>query len=204
MPSSPQDVDKIKRERMESGAVEFLYDDSQTENQPILYGYTKDSVIKADLKGKNAVKNGLTLIYQSLDIQTNISGSFTIKDDMFRNYINTIRGGVFNEMTGTRNEKELDDGEYDYVLELPKQLMNGKASFQELDITWYGGNVTYSLLNHTTGTFLPLPDSHTTIKEQLDQYISEDGTITIKLIKTGQGDPLVRMPALAIKGGISS
>ena len=59
-------------------------------------------------------------------------------------------------------------------------------------------------MNHTTGTFLPLPDTHTSIKEHFDQYISKEGTIIIKLIKTGQGDPRVRMPSLAIKGEISS
>ncbi|MEH7353083.1 hypothetical protein V7150_05820 [Neobacillus drentensis] len=204
IPSSPQDVDEMKRERMEYGAIEFLHNNSYSENQPILYGYTKDSVINADIKGKNEAKKGLTLIYQPLDIETNLTGSFTIKDDMFRNHINTIRGEIFNETPGTHNEMELDEGEYDYVLELPNQLMIGNPSFQELDITWYGGNVTYSLMNHTTGTFLPLPDTHTSIKEHFDQYISKEGTIIIKLIKTGQGDPRVRMPSLAIKGEISS
>ncbi|MFK9092395.1 hypothetical protein [Bacillus salipaludis] len=204
VPSSPQDVDDMKRERMEYGAIEFLYNNTNTGNQPILYGYTKDSVINADIKGKNESKKGLSLIFQTMDIQANLTGSFTVKDEMFRNYINTIRGGVFNERAGARNEMELDDGEYDYVLELPSQLINGKANFHELNITWYGGNVTYSLLNHSTGTYLPLPDSHTAIKDHLDQYISKEGAIIIKLIKTGQGDPLVRMPTLAIKGEISS
>ncbi|CAH2713288.1 hypothetical protein BACCIP111895_00423 [Neobacillus rhizosphaerae] len=203
-PTSQQEVDELKREKMEYAAIEFLYNNSQSENQPILYGYTKDSVIKADIKGKNEARKGLSLIYQTLNIQTKLSGSFTIKDDMLKNHINTIRGGIINDMTGRRNEMELDDGEYDYVLELPSQLAKMNRKLKELEITWQGANVTYSLLNHKTGTFLPLPKSHTTIKEHLDQYISEDGAIIIKLIKAGQGDPLVRMPELSIKGEINS
>ncbi|MFF2449852.1 hypothetical protein ACFVSW_22680 [Neobacillus sp. NPDC058068] len=204
VPNSQQEVDEFKRERMEFGAIEYLYNNSQTETQPILYGFTKDSVIEADIKGKSESKKGLSLIYQTLALDTKFSGPFTIKDDMLRTHINTIRGGIFNDRTENRNEMELDDGEYDYILELPTQLTKVKYELKELEITWQGANITYSVLNHSNGTFLPLTNSPTTIKEHLDEFVSKDGVITIKLIKTGQGDPRVRMPALSIKGEISS
>ncbi|WHY88055.1 hypothetical protein QNH39_09520 [Neobacillus novalis] len=203
VPSSQQEVDKFKRERMEYGAIEYLYNNSQSENQPILYGYTKDSVIEADIKGKNESKKGLSLIYQTIALDTKFSGPFTIKDDMLRTHINTIHGGFFNDSSENRREMELDEGEYDYVMELPNQLPKMRHEFKDLEITWQGANITCSLLNHSNGTFLPLTNSHTTIKEHLDEFISKDGVITIKLIKTGQGDPHVRMPALSIKGEIS-
>ncbi|ETI66931.1 hypothetical protein [Neobacillus vireti] len=203
VPNSQQEVDKFKKKRMEYVAIENLYNNSQSENQPILYGYTKDSVIEADIKGKNESIKGLSLIYQTLALDTKFSGSFTIKDDMLRTHLNIIHGGFFNDSSENRREMDLDDGEYDYVLELPNQLSKMKREFKDLEITWQGTNITCSLLNHSNGTFLPLTNSPAVIKEHLDEFISKDGVITIKLIKTGQGDPHVRMPALSIKGEIS-
>ncbi|MCM3767951.1 hypothetical protein [Neobacillus niacini] len=204
MPASPNDVKRLKQERMEYGAIEFLYNSSSLGNQPILYGFSKASVIEADIAAKKEAKNGLSLIYQPMDIKTELSGSFTVKDDMLRRKIHIIRGTLFNDMGGVQNEMEMDDGEYEYVLQVPKQLTEQKPILRELEIVWYGSNVAYSIKNQATGEFLPLPDMKTAITEQLEQYISNEGEIVIKLIKTGQGDPRVRMPALSIKGEINS
>jgi uncharacterized membrane protein YhaH (DUF805 family) len=202
MPTSQSDIEKLKMERMEYGAVEFLYNAASQGNKPILYGFTKGSVIDADIKGKKETKNGLNLIYQPMDIQMELAGAFTIKDDMLRRSINVIRGGLFNDMGGMLPEMEMDDGEYEYVLELPEQFTKNKPALHEMGITWFGSNAAYSIKNNQTGEYMPLPDMKTTITAQLEQYISNEGIIVIKLIKTGQGDPRVRMPVLSIKGEI--
>jgi hypothetical protein len=202
VPTSPNDVERLKKERMEYGAIQFLYDPSSQANQPILYGFTSASVIEADIEGKKEAKNGLSLIYQPLDIQTKLSGPFTVQDDLLRRSLNTIRGALFSDVGGVQNEMEMDDGEYEYVLVLPTQLTDHKPVFHELNISWYGGNVTYSIKNQVTGEFLPLPDMKTSLTDKLEQYISTEGAVVIKMIKTGQGDPRVRMPSLSIKGEI--
>lgn len=204
-PNSNQDLNKLKRQKMEFSAIEYLYSNSQTKEKPILFGYTKSSVIKADIKGKHEVRKPLTLIYQTLDLEPNFTGSFTIKHDLLRSEIKPIRGAVLSEWErGAANTRlELDDGEYDYSLELPKSLREKSLRLHELKITWYGRNVSYSLLNHKSGQYIPLSNNHTLIQKDVDQFISSEGTILIKMVKSGQGDPEIKMPSLSLKGEIN-
>ena len=205
MPNSKKALDQLKRQRMEFNAIEYLYSNSAVTNQPILVGYTKNSVINANIKGKNEIRRPLSLIYQALELEPNFSGSFNIKNDLMQHDFKTIHGAVFNEWQRSRinNEIDIDNGEYDYVSVLPKNLLDKKPLFKELEITWYGRNVSYSLLNHKTGKFEDLSNTHTSVKEHLDQIISPEGTIVVKLNKSGQNDPRVKLPSLTVKGEIN-
>ncbi len=199
VPNNQLDISKLKKEKMEYSAVEYLYNNSQAEDLPILFGYTKDPVIKVDINGRNESKTTLSLIYQAIDIDMNFSGTFTIKNDIFKSHFNVVRGTIFNE-NGPGNQVELDEGEYDYVLELPKQISGEKAVYHELEVSTQGGTVAYSLLNQNSGEFMPLKDAKSSFKENLGQFISKDGTITIKMIKSGKGDPAVILPGVTVKG----
>ncbi|MEH7106936.1 hypothetical protein [Bacillus sp. JJ1764] len=200
-PSSKVQIMKMKKERMESLVIDYLYDNAQTENQPILMGYTKDQILNVNLSGKQSINSNYSLISQPANIESKLSGPFTIKNEMFNTHLNVVRGSIINDR-GPSKQVELDDGEYDYVLELPKQVLGGKAVLKELAFNAKSGNVSFSLLNQTTGDFIPIDNTKVVFKENLNQYISPQGTITIKLLKTGQGNPTVTLPTVIVKGEI--
>ncbi len=205
MPRTKKGLEKLRKQRMEYSAMEFLYSQAGNDYQPIVYGYTKDSVITANIKEKKELRRASSMIYQTVDLEPITDGPFTIKDDLLQAEINTVRGAVYGDwQTSVANhELGIEDGEYDYVLQIPKNILAKKPNFQVLNITWYGRNVSYSLMNQKTGKFTPLSKQKTTINQQLDQYVSPEGKITIKLVKAGQGETQIKLPSVLLKGEIN-
>ncbi|OCA85475.1 hypothetical protein A8F94_11325 [Bacillus sp. FJAT-27225] len=198
-PQSNTDIEKMKKEKLEYGAIEYLYNQGQTKNLPIIYGLTKQPVRKVDIAGKSETFNHMTLIYQLVDIEGKINGPFTLKEDVLTKRLVPIKGEIHEEMPGAK-EIVVADGTYDYSLTLPKQLATKTISLKELSITWYPNSLTWSIFDRTKNEFEVLKDMTTRLTDNPSKYISDKGEIILRLEKNGQQDPMVRMPSITVKG----
>ncbi|RHW36439.1 hypothetical protein D1B31_17125 [Neobacillus notoginsengisoli] len=199
MPSTAQDIPKMKKSKLEYGAVEFLYNKSRLRNIPIVYGFTKDPVVNADLTGQSEKSTSVSLIYQAAEIEMEMSGPFSLKEEELSADLVAIKGEVFEVPRGGR-EASIDVGQYEYILHVPSQLNKDSTRFEEISVTLIPGNAVFSLINAETGESIKLTDKTTKFTDKPGRFITKDGLIKIKLEKTGQNDPFVRMPSVTIKG----
>ncbi|MBT2688521.1 hypothetical protein J7I93_10030 [Bacillus sp. ISL-47] len=199
------DISQLRKERLEFASSTFLLGDV---SQPVLAGITKDAVINVTIDKKNEKQNNTNLILQPFEAVNEFSGSFTLKDGMMAPDWNVIQGQIYEKgMGGSHTEMMLEDGEYEYILNLPKQLADKSYSLDEISIRINSHAVQYSVKNHKTDKWLPIePDQRSlklTSKDDLSQFISKEGKFILKLYKSAQGDPYVQLPAITIKGEVA-
>lgn len=199
------DINRLRREKLEYASTTFLLGDVA---QPVLAGITKESIIDVAMRGKKEKQNNTNLILQPFEAINEFSGSFTLKDGMMAADWNVIQGQIYEKGMGSTNaEMMLEDGEYEYILSLPKQLKEKTYRLEEISVRINSQNVQYSIKNHKTGEWLPIePDQRSiklTSKDDLTQYVSKEGRFIMKLNKSAQGDPFVQLPAVTIKGEVA-
>ncbi|WP_152966796.1 hypothetical protein [Sporosarcina globispora] len=199
------DINRLRREKLEYASTTFLLGDVA---QPILAGITKDSIIDVTMRGKKEKQNNTNLILQPFEAINEFSGSFTLKDGMMATDWNVIQGQIYEKGMGSTNgEMMLEDGEYEYILSLPKQLKEKPYKLEEILVRINSQAVQYSIKNHKTGDWLPIEPDQRSIKlaskDDLIQYVSKDGQFILKLNKSAQGDPYVQLPAVTIKGEVA-
>ncbi|RDU38545.1 hypothetical protein DRW41_03000 [Neobacillus piezotolerans] len=194
-----ENIEKMKRERLENEGLSFLYNQSRFQNKPIVYGLTKDRVMKADLVDKREKTASISLIYQDVDVAGGLSGAFSINEDSLSFDLIPVKGGNIDYQPGAK-EAFLEDGVYEYILHLPSQLSGGTIKFEEISIMLQPGQAAYSIKNAESGEFTSLENPVTSFTERPERFVSGEGEITIRLDKKGQGDPAVRLPSVTIKG----
>lgn len=202
--SPQQDLMKMKKERLENRVSELLGTNS-SENTPIIYGYTKDTVLKINLKDRKKTENNVFLIFQPVAVKENLKGPFTLKNDVLKMQLEVLTGGIMEEMNLAKNEVMIDDGEYEWIAHVPAQFLTEKVKLSEVAITTKGKFITYSIFDYSTSTYIPLDETKKSFQftgENLGKFVSKKGEIKIKLLKAAKGDPHVYLPAITVKGEV--
>jgi hypothetical protein len=127
---------------------------------------------------------------------------------MLSTRVDTVSGAIHQKgMNGKTNEMMMDDGEYDYIFQLPKQIMGKKIQLDSVKLQMNGGMIQYSILNRNTGEYLPIKDNqnHLTLnkEDQVEHYFSKEGELLIKIHKNAKGDPFVYLPTITVKGEVT-
>lgn len=203
--SPQQDLMKMKKERLENRVSELLANNQHSENIPVIYGYTKDSVLKINLKERKKSENNVFLIFQPVTVKENLKGPFILKNDVLKMQLEVLTGGIMEEMNLAKNEAMIDDGEYEWIAHVPALFMNDKVKLSEVAISIKGKYITYSLFDYSTSTYTPLDETKKSYQftgEDLGKYVSKEGEIKIKLLKAAKGDPHVYLPAITVKGEV--
>ncbi|WP_409275641.1 hypothetical protein V1499_09255 [Neobacillus sp. SCS-31] len=193
------EIEKMKKSRLENEGISFLYNQSRAQNKPIVYGMTKDQVLHADLVNKKEKTTSISLIYQDVDIAGEVNGAFSVNEDSLSFDLIPIKGGNIDFPPGGK-EAFLEFGIYEYILHLPPQLSTGIEKFEEISIMLQTDQAAYSIKDVRSGEFMSLESPVTSITDRPERFVSANGEVTIRLDKTGQGDPAVRLPSVTIKG----
>ncbi|MBS4189194.1 hypothetical protein KHA94_03040 [Bacillus sp. FJAT-49705] len=201
------DIDKMKRERLEYVASNFIFN-SNKENEPIIGGFTKDAIVDVKMLGKKEKQDNTNLILESFNAEQEFSGEFTLKNEMLSTNINVISGRIAENMiNGSNREIMIEDGEYEYIVLLPKQLVENPTKLNELTIKTNNQFIQYSVFNSVTGEWLSIdtdkPSFTMNETNHIQQFVTKEGEIKIKLIKNAKGDPYVQLPNITIKGEVT-
>lgn len=209
----PNPNTNMKLEQLQSNALtnvlsNYLAQNNQKDHQPILFGITNDEILQQEIEGKRSKNHSLATIYHSIDVEQHFAGSFELKNNSLVTNLIPIQGMIIDERIGSSIEVALDDGKYEYQVQLPKQLLTDKTKINEISFEVKEGTAAFYLKNVKTGKSEPFPVQNKPIVytgEQLTQYIAKDGIITIEVDKKGgqQKDPYVRLPRVTIKGEVS-
>ncbi|WP_053366165.1 hypothetical protein [Bacillus sp. FJAT-27245] len=198
-----KEIEKMKKARLENEGVSFLYNQSREKNKPIVYGVTKDQVMNADLVNKKEKITSISLIFQDVEVPGEFNGAFSINEDSLSFDLIPIKGGNI-DLPPEGREAFLEDGVYEYILHLPQQLSTGTEKFEEISIMLHKGQAAFSIKDATSGEFTSLASPVTSIADRPERFISSDGKIRIRIEKTGQSAPSVRLPSVTIKGAVEN
>jgi hypothetical protein len=204
------DLEKMKIEKLQYAASVFLFDGSQgPNNQPLIGGITKEAIVNVDIEGKKEKQNNLNLILAPFVAETDFTGEFTITNEMLSTRMDVVSGVIHEKnQNGSLNEIFMEDGEYDYVIQLPEQLKGKKVEINSLKLNVSEHQlIQYSILNRETGEYLEItPDQRSVTlnkDNQIEQYFSKEGELLIKIHKNTQGDPYVNLPTITMKGVVT-
>lgn len=202
------DINKMKKERLEYVASNYLLSAEGSESEPIVAGFTKDSIIDVKMPGKKEKQLNLNLILEPVKVKNEIAGPFTLKNDMLSTKLNVITGHIFNDyMNGTNREVALDRGEYEYRIKLPMQLIEKSHKLDEISISFNNQMAEYSIFNQETGEYLAINHDQRNVKldssNNIQQYVSKEGEILLKLLKNANSDQNVQLPKITIKGEVT-
>lgn len=203
------DLEKMKIEKLEYAASSFLLGSMQGKNnQPLIAGITKDSIVDVTLEGKKEKQKNLNLILSPFVAQSDLTGEFTLTNEMLNSKMEVIRGVIHEEnVSGSVNEIFMEDGEYEYIHQFPEQLKGKQVEITSLNLKINNQFTQYSILNRETGEYFEInPDqkSVTLNKDsQVNQYFSKEGELLIRINKSGNGDPYVILPTITVKGVVA-
>jgi uncharacterized membrane protein YhaH (DUF805 family) len=206
-PGSQADLEKMKIERLQYAAGVFLNGDSN--NQPLIGGITKEAIVDVNIVGKDEKQNNLNLIISPFAAESDFLGKFSLTTEMLNTRVDVINGIVHEKgINGVPNEMIMEDGEYDYVLQLPEQVRGKNITFESVKLQMNGQSLQLSILNHKTGKYLPIKKDQRSLSldqdDQVDQFFSKNGELFIKVHKnTNNGDPYVYLPQVTVKGEVT-
>lgn len=206
-PGSQADLEKMKMERLQYAAAIFLSSDSN--NQPLIGGITKEAVVDVNIVGKDEKQNNLNLIVSPFAADSDFLGKFSLTTEMLNTRVDVINGMIHEKgLNGVPNEMFMEDGEYDYVLQLPEQVRGKNIHFESVKLQMNGQFIQLSILNSKTGEYLPIKENQNTLTldkgDHVEQFFSKNGELLIKVHKnTNNGDPYVYLPQVTVKGEVT-
>lgn len=173
-------------------------------NQPLLAGFSTDSMISIEMDNRKSKSASQTLITQAVEITSLLEGDFTLSDKDLQKDVSILEGAnanIFhNGMQGGENFVAVEAGKYQMTYQLPDQMEIDKISLNKLQIKFSQGDAAFSILNAENGEYMALEDSSITFEENAHEFLSGDGSIVLSFEKTGMENPEVRIPAISLEG----
>lgn len=186
-----------------------LYSTSKTMEQqtakPAITAFVEDNVLPIELKDKKVEMSALHLLIQPFEAETIISGDFTLPSTSFTVNLEANAIGKYMEpMENSTFEWYLDDGEYTTSWKLPETIVVEDVNYTQLQIANTDRNSqTIELWNNKSETYESVDESRFTIKENISDYINQDGVIIYKLTKDSiDGNSYTRLPEVRLKGEV--
>jgi hypothetical protein len=198
-------LEKMKMERLQYASFVFLNGDF--DNQPLLGGITKEAVVDVNMVGKDEKQNNLNLILSSFEAESDFKGKFSLAPEMLNTRVEVINGAIHEKgINGMPNEMMLEDGEYDYIIQLPDQIRGKDFLIDSVSLQMNGQFLQYSVYNTVTREYVPIKENQSTVsfkkEDQVEQFFSNGGELLIRVHKSSNGDPYVYLPQITVKGEV--
>jgi hypothetical protein len=173
--------------------------------KPLIIGYSSDSLMKVTVNGKSANEGSMNLFLQPFDIESNLTGSFKLKQEQMEPNVSVVEGMIHHEDFMEGNYYiDAAPGTYDLSFQLPDSVVEKKVAYTKLVLSFRDIETTdgLSLVNTKTGETEELESGVRQIKleEDVQRYIDKDGKLTIRIEKRGQNNPQLPVPGVTIEG----
>lgn len=177
-------------------------------NQPLIAGFTNDSLINVKLNNKKSHSESLTLVTQATSVTPSMSGAFTLTEHGMQPDLTIAEGssgGIHhNGLLSGENFIAIEEGKYLLTYQFPEQMNMDHVDLRKIKLTMPQGNeAMFSLLNTKSNQFIALDENQTQIafeEHAANEFLSKKGTITLMIEKNNQNNPEVRLPSIHLEG----
>ncbi|HEY4553384.1 MAG TPA: hypothetical protein VIG80_09335, partial [Bacillaceae bacterium] len=174
---------RLKKEVMADAILNLGLTKQGKTNEPIIFGFTKADLMKADLKGKKEKNERLSLIFQSFKAEGDIRGAFSLKNESLKIDLDAIDGSVVETMD-SYNQIGLENGTYEVAFTLPEQLDLAKASFDSITFDTLGyAFLEVWILDQTNNQFVQIAGGRDELEDRPERFVSSKGEIKVKMAK---------------------
>ncbi|MCA0989062.1 DUF7408 domain-containing protein [Guptibacillus algicola] len=173
---------------------------------PLLIGYVDESIIKAKINDKAPKRNSLNMIVMPVEVDTTMSGEFSINLSEIIPKITTLEGNgeyYAEPLENGENWVDLGNGKFEFSYQLPESLNKKEVAFHELSLTFdqSNGGSEVRIMDKEDGKVLEHQSEK--ITENVQNYVN-DGKIVLQINKTSGMNGQFYVPRMSIKGEITS
>lgn len=202
-PDSKESLDEWKRQELLRMMLSYEIH-QQNINQPLLAGFSTDSMISIEMDKKQSNSGSQTLITQAVEITSSFEGNFALTEENLQTDISILEGVnagiIHNGLWEGENLVVVEPGKYQLIYQLPEQMKINDISIHKLQIKLSQGDTAFSIFNAKKGKFLPLDDRSVVFEKNAHEFLSEDGSIVLSFEKSSTSNPEVRVPAISLEG----
>lgn len=176
-------------------------------NQPLIVGYSSDSLLNVEINHKQAKASSLTLVTQGAKVIPAFDGAFTLSEKSLQPQLSIFEGSggeiYHNGLLTGENFVAVEPGKYLLTYHLPDQIMVDQVFLNKLKLTLSRSDGSlYHIYNAKTSEFDLLDEKKTTIafEKNVKDYLTKDGSIVLMFEKNNRNNPDTKVPTVYLEG----
>lgn len=173
--------------------------------EPAIVAHTEDAIVPIKLSNTRAETSAINVVYQSFTPETIFSGEFTLPASSLEiEVIPEDPSGYYSQMEESKFDWMMSNGAYSYEWKIPTNVPLKEVNWTELQLANTDTtSITIEIFNVSTKIFEEVTSGRFSIKENIIQYISDDGKVQFKVNKqASNGEDYTRLPELRLKGEV--
>jgi hypothetical protein len=174
--------------------------------KPAIIGYTDTQLVPIELVNGKPSISSMTMIAQPIEVEVLFTKAVTVEAEMMAMSVVSETTLFEADSPGyPANDYFLNDPAYLQTWQLPEELKNKKLKWISLEVSKIQKQLyEVSILNVQTGLYEPQDASKFTFTDKLNDYITSDGTIVLRLtVKNTQQGNMGRVPELKLNGEVA-
>lgn len=197
-PRTKEELLPTRIEKLKNGASTLIGE----ERKPAIIAWADEALVGIELDGSAEV-SPVSYFIQTFEPKVELSGGITLNKDTLEETLEPKSPyGYMDLVNPATNEWYLDEGDYDYYVSIPTDLLDN-------DIQWNGITVAnknaaqmeLAIWNQETSTYEDITEQKMTITEGIESYLSEDGQVRVLIRYKDNGTGMqVYLPDVELEG----
>lgn len=152
-------------------------------------------------EGLKVAQSNQNLIIQNFDQELKLDGPFTVQDQSLQPGITDLTGTGYAEITDDSYGWMIDEGRYEISYSLPTKFPVDDVKWTSLQFRYTPTSTTkMKIYNFKDSKYEKLEKKQTVISKNIENYISQNGSLLFHLERSSVDDPTMRKPMLQLKG----
>ncbi|MFJ7932976.1 hypothetical protein [Sporosarcina sp. NPDC096371] len=200
--SNGEDLTKMRKDSL----LTFSDEQMNKTAKPVLIGYTDTQIVPIELvQGKPGISS-MTMITQPVEVDVTFNNTFTVVPEMM-NMSLVSEDALYeaDKIGNTVDEYFFHEPVYLQTWQLPEELKGMKLKWASFEVSKIQKQLfDVSILNIKTGEYEQQDASKFTLTDNLDSYLSPEGTVVLRLlVKNAQNGQQGRVPQLKLNGEVA-
>ena len=128
-PQKKEDLLPMRLEKLKYGANSLV----EGERLPAVIAWTDEALVGIELDG-NAKNSPASYLIQTFKAKVELTGEFTLDKDVLQKMVDQGKRGYMEVITDNNNEWYLEQGENDYYVSIPSELLKEEYKWTEIEV----------------------------------------------------------------------
>lgn len=193
-------------EARKQSALAMVYEHlGNKSSMPYIIGYTSDAITPVSLVEQDARVSAVNLLAQSFEPTLNFEGDVTINSENFSVDVTVLSDqGHIDNFPQNPQYYGFEPGQYLIRYELPSKLASSDSDWSNLGIRSISQDVEFAIFRFDTKEFEELPAGSFDLTENIQNYLSDEGIIEIRINKNAQnGYSEITLPQIELEGVVA-
>lgn len=197
MPTDKEKLKEYQKKMVENSAIASVV----RPRTPLFIGWMEKSVVPLQYDQLKVKKSSQNLVVQGFEEDIVLDDDFTLQDGNFEIDIRSLTDEGYADITDVQTGWVVDNGSYTISYKLARNISAQNITWQELHLRFNPQpNTSLSIYNQRDNSYEKIDDKQTTIKHNINNYMTPAGEILFKLKREDIVDPTMKKPMIQLKG----